>query len=237
MSERRGLPWYAWLGIGCGVLALLVVVAVFGLGMFAVNKAKDFADDFSERPVYTMAATIARLNPDIELVEADEENKRVTLREVSSGKEMTFDLEDIQAGNFSFESDGERVEVRSGADGVTVQSDQGTTRIGAAGQSLPDWVPLPQGMEAKLGFSSRNDDQTMGIAQLSGPLSAEAILDFYREALREAGYELSEQNYSGGEGSLATVVGRRSAPDRTITVAATRDGDETGITLNFNGSD
>ena len=236
MSERRGLPWYAWLGIGCGVLVLLIVVSVFGLGIFVVNKGKELAEDFAERPVYTTAATIARLNPDIELVEADEERKRVTLREVSSGKEMTFDLEDLQSGNFSFESDGERVDVRSGEGGVTVESGQGTTRIGATGQTLPDWVPLPDGTEAEVGFSSRNDGQTMGIAQLRGSLSAEDILDFYRTELREAGYELSEQNYSGGDGSLASVVGKRTDPNRTITVAVTRDGDETGVTLNFNGT-
>ena len=236
MSERRGLPWYAWLGIGCAVLVLLVVVAVFGLGIFAVNKAKEVAEDFAERPVYTTAAAIARFNPDIELVEADEERKRVTLREVSSGKEMTFDLEDIQAGNFSFEADGERVEVRGGEDGVTVQSNQGTTRIGGAGQTLPDWVPLPEGVEAEVGFSNRNDEETMGIAQLRGSLSAEEILEFYRARLGEMGYELSEQNYSGGDGSLASLQGERTGPDRKIAVSVTRNGEDTGITLNFSGS-
>lgn len=236
MTERRGLPWYAWLGIGCGVLVLLVVVAVFGLGIFAVNKAKDLAEDFAERPVYTTASTIARFNPNIELVDADEERKRVTLREVSTGKEMTFDLEDIQSGNFSFESDGERVEVRSGDDGVTVQSGEGTTRIGAGGQTLPEWVPLPEGVEAEVGFSSQNADQTMGIAQLRGSLSTDEILDYYRDALKSDGYEVSEQSYSGGEGSLASVIGKRTDPDRTITVAVTRDGEQSGVTLNYNGS-
>ncbi len=237
MSERKGLPWFAWVGIGCGVLIILGVVAIAGLGLFVGSKVKDLAEDFEDRPVYTTAAAIARFNPEIELVEADEEKQIVTMRSVKTGEVMTFHLDDIKSGNFSFEKDGERVDVSTGGNGVTVTSDEGTTRFGAGtGTDLPDWLPVPRGASTKVGYTANNDTESSGLAQLQDFGSSEDVLDFYRRELKGQGYELAEQNMSSGTTAISSVTASKKSPKRTITVTSNRNGDEAEeITITYSG--
>mgnify|MGYP006982482250 CR=1 FL=1 len=70
----------AWIGIGCGVVILIAVIAVLGAGIFVYDKASDFAEDFSENPVAIAAETIVRLSSELELVDSDREGRTITVR-------------------------------------------------------------------------------------------------------------------------------------------------------------
>ncbi len=236
MSERKGLPWFAWVGIGCGVLLLLGVVAIGGLGLFVGGKVKDLAEDLQERPVHMTASAIAMANPEIELVEADEETKRVTMRKISTGEEMTFDLGDIQSGNFTFEKDGETVEVNAGESGMTVTTDEGTTRFGAGENSdLPPWLPVPDGTTTQVAYTANNEEESSGMTQLQGYGSSAAVLDYYRDELKQAGFKITEQNMNNADTSITTVTGQLDSPKRMVSVTHNSDKGEEQITVSYSG--
>ena len=138
-QKKKGLGTLAWIGIGCGALLLIMLIAMGACGIFVANVAKDsletikdVAEDFSENPA---AELVVRVNPEIELVESDREAGRITIREKSSGKVLTFTYEDISEGRFSFEGeDGEalRIDASGATNGeatITLESEDGTTTV------------------------------------------------------------------------------------------------------------
>ena len=46
MAERKGIHWLVWVGGGCAVLGLLVMVGVVGMGVFAAKKVADVATEW-----------------------------------------------------------------------------------------------------------------------------------------------------------------------------------------------
>ncbi|MEZ5313435.1 MAG: hypothetical protein R2862_07145 [Thermoanaerobaculia bacterium] len=72
----------------------------------------------------------------MEVLSSNPAEGTITVREKATGKEITFDLEDIKAGKFSITSDGEETHVdidASAADGCSlkVTTDGGTATFGA----------------------------------------------------------------------------------------------------------
>ena len=97
------------------------------------------------------AAELAlRLNPEVDVISSDPAAGTITVREKKTGKEVTFNLEDIKAGKFSITQDGETTNIdvdASEANGgqMKVVTDQGTAVFGAGAQELPYWIPTYPG--------------------------------------------------------------------------------------------
>ena len=176
-GTKKGLHPLAWVGIGCGCL-LLIGVGLFVSGVgFAVFKGKQMVDEFQENPEASTARLIALANPDLELVETNDEDGTVTFRNTKEDKEFTVDYDDIKDGKLTIQTEeGEMsFEAQGGEDGgsftfqdasgetttvdvqtqgdeagtVTVQGPDGETRYGAnlGMDDVPDWVPLYPGAD------------------------------------------------------------------------------------------
>jgi hypothetical protein len=87
--QKKGLGPLAWLGIGCGGIIILCVIAVvIGVGALGGN-IKEWAEDFQKNPARVTATTMARL-PGLEMVAEDDVNKRYTIKETKSGSLTTI---------------------------------------------------------------------------------------------------------------------------------------------------
>ena len=93
---KKGLPVLAWIAIGCGGIVVLGGIAFTLIGWLAVSKMKDVASDFEDNPTRAAAELMVRMNPELEMVESDEDAGTLTVREKSSGKVITFNYEDIK---------------------------------------------------------------------------------------------------------------------------------------------
>ena len=103
-EKKKGTHPLVWVAVGCaGVIMLGVFVLVVG-GLFVFNKTKDMVKEMDENPVVAMAKIIAAANPEIELIEADEDNRVVTFRNTRTGEEYTIDFEDIEEDKGSLTS-------------------------------------------------------------------------------------------------------------------------------------
>ena len=229
----------AWIGIGCGVVILIAVIAVLGAGIFVYDKASDFVEDLSENPAATIAENIVRFNPELELVESDREGGTITIREKSSGKELTFDYEDIEEGRFSFESsDGEKVSFDArGEDGVLrVETEDGTTTFGATGSGieLPEWLPAYGNVSGEAaGFTAVNDDTATGTVTFETSDDLEQVMEFYEEVLNGLGVDISRGTFSASGTQTTTVSGSSETHSLQVT-GHTTDG-KRSVNIVFSG--
>jgi hypothetical protein len=75
--KKKGLPTIAWIGIGCGVLALVMAVVVGSVVLWGFGKVKEAGFDpelMKENPALAMARMAINASPDLEEVEYDEES-------------------------------------------------------------------------------------------------------------------------------------------------------------------
>lgn len=152
--DRKGLSPLAWTGIGCGALAIIGIVALaFAIG-WGVNKVKSLAsqlEDFANDPV-ALVEFVAEHTSEIEIVEKNDANETITIRNTESGQEVTLSYQDIQEGKFSFvNADGEFNFDFANQDGsISVETPHGKTTVGGTVDltGVPPWVPVYPGSVA-----------------------------------------------------------------------------------------
>lgn len=210
---RKGLPALAWIAIGCGGIVVLAGIAFTVLGWFAVGKMKDVASDFEKNPTKAAAELVVRMNPDLEMVDSDEEDGTITVREKSSGKVVTLNYDEIEEGRISFESEEGRVEITGQAQGgeaaMTITTEEGETRIGGGGE-VPDWIPAhPATTTRRSVLHSAGPNGETGQASFTVDADAADVAAFYKRELEGAGYTVSVTEYSNDDGSFSVVSGRK----------------------------
>ncbi|MCP4899640.1 MAG: hypothetical protein GY906_21960 [bacterium] len=240
-GEKKGLSPLAWVAIGCGALTVLIAIVVVVLGFFAVNKAKDFAEEMEANPGLTVARGIVWANPEWEEVSADEDMGTITIRETSSGKEVTVDFDDIKEGAISFTTEEGSVTIsgEEGDDGsvVSITGDEGSLTFGSTergGENIPEWVPVYPGTEPSGGFFMERDDGTSGAFEVETSDSADEVVEFYRQQLSSAGFQIRVNTFSGDDGTEnAMIIGDDQSNKRGVQVAVGREEGKTSVTVSY----
>ncbi len=242
VSNKKKLSPWAWVGIGCGCLLLVVTLVLGVLGYLATKKVKEVARNFEEDPTRATAELFVGLNPDLELVDTTEDG-RVTVRQVSSGEEMTLDLEDLKEGKLSFEGpDGEVTLDASEVEGggtVRVTTDEGTSTFTADSslEDVPDWVLLyPNATEVAGTFHSQNPQGVFGMVSVATDDSVDEVLEHYRDDFERQGFEVTNDTVTSSGGKRVGSLTGKDAAGRQLTVAVTMDSDQqVTVTLNYSG--
>jgi hypothetical protein len=223
--KKKGLSVLAWIGIGC--LGLLVIggVVTSVVIYYVAHKVKEVASEMEEDPVAATAKLLAAANPDIELVSADKDNRTVTFREVSTGKELTFNYDDIEQGKVSFSSGGETAELavegEEGSGGLTVKTSEGTATFSAGNDAsdIPDWIPIYPDTVPANNFSADANGQLTGTFGFNTSSDVDSLLNFYDAEAKAAGLETKSRTATP-DGAIWLA----SSPDdsRSLTVMATK---------------
>ena len=219
VGPKTTSPWL-WVGLGCLVLLLLFA----GFCAYGFFKVKQFA----ENPEKLIELALKN-NPDVELIRSDKAAKTFTVRDKRTGKEMTFNFDDIKNGNFSMEGpDGEKVNIGGGQVQVTDEKGQTTTIAGGTGTSnLPDWLPIYPGSSTQSSFSSSNES----VAMLTTTDSSDQALAFYEEKLKDAGFDVKKNAYQVNNQTAGGTVEAKSSDKGDVTVAVVGQGGTTTITV------
>lgn len=94
-DQKKGLGVFAWIGIGCGGLVALVIVAVIVLSVIFGGKVKDFIKEAEKNPARAGVTVAVKMSGgQMELVAEDDAQKRYTLKDKKSGKLTTFYWDD-----------------------------------------------------------------------------------------------------------------------------------------------
>ncbi|MDH3813091.1 MAG: hypothetical protein OEV48_01270 [Acidobacteriota bacterium] len=240
-AESKGLPVWAWVGIGCGALMIVVLVVVMVGGFFVARKVKDVAADFEDNPAMATARMIVKLNPELEEISTDEDAGTITVRNTRTGEEMTVNFEDIEEGKFSFSTDDGEITVdaselqESGT--INVTDDEGGVVFstgGAVSDDVEAWVPIFPGCEPTNRHSMRSEQEQTGGFELETPASVEEALEFYRAALTDEGYEVSVNTFTQEESEGGMVNGTHREKGRNVVAIFSSDaGAPTKIVISY----
>jgi hypothetical protein len=90
-APKKGLGTGAKIGIGCGAVVLLAIIAfVIATVMFG-GKMKEFAEEAQKNPVRATATMMVKVSAgNMEMVAEDDANKRYTVKETKTGKLTTI---------------------------------------------------------------------------------------------------------------------------------------------------
>jgi len=238
---RQGLHPLAWVGIGCGVIMVIVVVGLVIGGYFVARSVKSVAEDFEDNPGLAAARLVVKASPELEEVEVDEDAGTMTIRNTRTGELVTVNFEDIKQGRFSWTAGGEEVTVdvsdaESGT--VKIESSDGKgfqlSTGDAVTEDVPEWVPIYPGTEPKNRGSMKTDTTVSGNYTASTDDGVDEVLDWFRNELSAAGYEVNINTYSGDKGKGGMVNGTLKGEGKTVVVIANKEDGPTHITVTHN---
>jgi hypothetical protein len=238
---KKGLHPLAWVGIGCGVLIIIVMISFGALTWWGYSKVKEAGLDpasIKDNPVLAAARVAVMGNPDLEVVDADPDTENITIRNTKTGELITVNYEDLEEGRFSWTADGEEISVdvsdaESGT--VKIESSDGDgfqlTTGDAVNEEIPDWVPVYPGTEPKNRGSMKTDEMVSGNYTTTTDDEVDEVLEYFRESLKSAGYEVNINTISNNDTGGGMINGSLKSEGRTIVVIVGSDEGATGITV------
>jgi len=241
-TEKKGLSPLAWIGIGCGALVVLGGIALAALVGFGVFKAKEFAAELEKNPAKVAAETAVRFNPELELLESDDEAGTITFRNKKTGEVATLSFEDMAEGKFSLTTEEGTFSLDASAGGegggMTISGPEGEARFGAGASlaNVPDWVPIyPGAAETQGSYHAETPEGVSGIVACKSADAADKVVDYYREELEAAGFEITAQSTNTTpQGSFSSLTAELAEEGRTLAVGVVGQEGETQITINYN---
>lgn len=242
--ERKGLHPLAWVGIGCGVLIVIIALTLGAVGWWGYSKAKEAGLDpasIKNNPVLAAARVALIANPDLEVVDADAETEMITIRNKKTGELITVNYADLEDGRFSWTGDDGKevsVDVSEAEDGtVRIESSDGEgfalTTGAAVSDELPEWVPVYPGSEPENRGTMKTSDSLNGNFTLKTDDPVADVLGFFRDELKEAGFQVNVNTYSGDGAEGALLNGSIEAEKKTVVVIIGRDDDATTVSVTY----
>ena len=215
VAKKKTSVW-AWVAIGCVGIMVLGAVAVGGGLWWVGRKAKAMAEDPT-----AVVEMIAAMNPDIEVVDRDAGNGKVTLRNKQTGEVVTVDLDDIRQGKISFASDeGEAsmsLDQETGKLEIQGEGEDGGTLSFGGDTRLPDWIPTYPGATSEGVYSAESADASSGTFSMTTADGVDQVFTYLKGQLEGGGYTVTETRFSGPQGDGGMLNGESADGSRTLT--------------------
>ena len=259
-GEDQGMSTLTKVLIVVGVLIVLgmggCAACTFMVARIAGNAAEEFAADLDANPAKAAAEMIVRMNPELELVETDDEAETMTIRNVESGQEIVVDFSDVTNGNITFSGEDGDVAVGATEDGITATTEDGEvafraeegrmsataadgtgTTFGAiTAEDVADWVIRYPGAEVTGGaLMSGAAGSGSGSFVMTTPDAVSDVVSYYEREMKAAGFQVTvqdtEQGSYGGPGGV--VLGRSEQPPRVLNIILNARDDLTEINTQY----
>lgn len=228
----------AWIGIGCGALVLIGVVAMFFIGYMAKRQL----DKFEDNPAMAAATLAVQLNPELELVSSDPEKNTLTIKNIKTGEVVTLSAEDIKDGKFTVTTAEGTTTLDMDAQGedggsMTVTNEKGEVAKfsggGGAPQNLPSWLPVYPGGTATGSYDATTNDERTAAFGVTTSDSVDDVLAFYEEKLKAQGFEVQKSTFESNGQKGGTVTGSSSDQKRSVNVIVGTSEQGTQATVTF----
>jgi hypothetical protein len=236
VPPKKGMSPLAWVGIGCVVILIFVGIAVGVMGWFA----KRAVDKFSKNPAMTAAEIAVKMNPDLELVKADEKNNSLTIKDKKTGEVTTISADDAKNGKWSIKTDkGTATFDASSGNGVSVKSTDEKGQVstfnagGGTPQNLPSWLPTYPGATVQGTLDTTANDARTAAFTVTTKDASDKVLDFYESQLKSAGLKTEKSTYNTNGQTGGTVGGKSEDGKREASVLVSTSADGTQAVVTF----
>lgn len=233
-GKKKVSPW-VWVAVGCGGLILVAALVLAILTFWVFKKGKEFVSGAEKNPAVAAAKVAAALDPDIEVVDADDEAGTVTIRNRKTGEVITLDAKDIQKGRIAFSDEkGKKVRIESSEKegGVRFSSEEGEVLFGSS-VSLPAWVPVPAGTKLEGGLAASGKRGKGGAAGFKTAMTASEVLAFYERELKGSGFSPTVSKFEQDGRVLGGLVQGKHVDGRSVLVTVSREDDLTHVALTY----
>lgn len=241
VPPKKGLSPLAWIGIGCGALAVLAVIGFSVMLVAGGWFIKKQAEKIEKNPM-VVAEWFLRANPDLEVVSTDEDAGTITVKNVKTGEVVTLNAKDIKEGRLEVKTeDGTAVFDASAKDGtIKVTDEKGSQAVtlqagGDAPKNLPSWLPVYPGGTVQGTFDTNTAEGRSVSFTIVTPDTGDKVLSFYESRLKEAGLKVdSTTTASTSEGSGGILTASSENPSRNVSVlVGTAEAGQTTAAITF----
>jgi hypothetical protein len=231
VPPKKGLSPLAWVGIGCGVLLLIGVLAMGGMAVVGGMFVKKQVEKFEDNPSLAAAELIVRANPDLEVVSTDRAKNTLTIRNQKTGETMTINADDAKDGNWTFTNEkGETASINASEEGLKITNEKGEeTTFGATPggpKNLPSWVPVYPGGTVQGTMDSTTGDGRTVMFTVATPNSMDEMASFYEGKLKDAGLTVEKNTFSADQSSTTMLSGKSEDGKREVSVMVTSTPDQ-----------
>ena len=210
---KKGMPIWGWLLIGVAALAILFIVGVSVVTYMFVKKAEQVA----RNPLSAIVQIAAAANPDVDVLDVNENTGKVTIRDKKTGKTVTIDGDAIKDGK------------------ISIDTEDGHAVLGAgANVKTPDWVFMPAGAKLVGGMSANGKDGASGTVVFTSAEPLDSLKSFFEDKYRAAGYQQSVSAMSTTNGEQAMqLVFQHENRKRSVTIGVAKSNDGSGGSITF----
>lgn len=214
-----------WVLAGVAGLFILIAVGIVGGGLFLVHKVKQAGLDpdlMRSNPALAVGKLVTAMNPDLEVLRADEDSGVIEVRDRRTGKKMRMNFEDAKQGKLVFEEDGKgpvTIETdQSGGGGVHLHSAEGSLDFGS-NVKAPAWIPVYPGSQTQGAMAANSSEGERGTVSFLSKDALDTVMTQYPALLTSSGYKIESQtklpeglilSASSGVRQLAATIGKGS---------------------------
>jgi len=225
-----------WILGGFAVLMFGAMVTCGIVGFLAMRAVKNAGFDpelMKRNPGLAMAKMAGALHPNLEVISTDERAGKITMRDKTTGKVVTFRFDPNQKTLVMTGNDGKDVTIMAaGNDGdgrVTLKSSDSTVSFGPGGkQKLPEWVPMYPGSSLEGVYSAKSPEGTQNTYSFKTGDAASKVAAFFQEQLKSGGFTIGLRT-SGDAGGM--VSGETADKKRNVVVTVAPQNGATQVSV------
>lgn len=216
---RKISPW-VWIlgGIAVVMFGGMLTCGVVGfLGMRMLKNAGFDSELMRTNPGLAMAKMATAMNSNLELISSNDRAGTVTMRDKTTGKTITYKFDADKKTLEIVGENGEQVTINGDGNkgAMTVQSPDGTVKIGAGSGPAPSWVPVYPGSNPQAAMSSQGRDGNTHTFSFKTGDAVDKVMQYYQDQLKSGGFNVTLTTSSAQGGMLSAEDGEKK---RTIIV-------------------
>lgn len=238
---KKKISALGWVGIGCGAIVILGILAIGATVAAGGWFLKKQADKFEDNPALAGAELMVRANPELEVVKSDPDAGTLTIKNTKTGEVITMNAKDIEEGKLTFTTkDGTATfDGSQTADGGTlkVTTDKGEqVEFGAtagAPKDLPSWVPMYANAKVEGAYDSTTAEGRNAMFTVTSSDSVDQVAEFYQSRLEAAGLKVERSSYETDGNKAVMLVGKTDDDKRNVNVTVASNEGQTQAMVNF----
>lgn len=206
-------------GIAVLMCGVMITCGIAGYVAYRAVKSAGFDPELMQKnPGLALTKMAAAMHPDLEIVSTNDRTGKITMREKSTGKIMTFKFDPEKKTLVVTDDEGKEAKISVAGDGnngsVSVESADGTVKFGAGSAKAPAWVPIYPGASTQGAYSAETKDGSQNTFTFKTKDAPAKVIAFYQDQLKSAGFTVTQVVSDQG----GMVTGEMSDKTKTITV-------------------